>query len=264
MTRMGQLRHVFSSKLPVRLKLRIYRAAICSLFTYGSEAWTLDERTRATLNGANARCLSRITGRTIHEEASTRTRTFDLVAAIRRTRTRWLGHILRMGPSRMLYRTAIQQYKLGSEGNLFMDVPPHFTLEETIELAQDRTEWKMMMAVCIPQDKVGKTTRPTTRNGPGRWFGHGADAVWISPPPSQPETTTTTQFPATAPQLNPTTTNNDNDTTTTTSTTTPTAATPMPINEALAAAMATGIAELPTTTPSVKLTPSWVRLVKPR
>ena len=154
MTRMGQLRHVFSSKLPVSLKLRIYRAAICSLFTYGSEAWTLDERTRATLNGANARCLSRITGRTIHEEASARSRTFDLVAAIRRTRMRWLGHILRMGPSRMLYRAAIQQCAIGSEGNLFMDVPPHLTIEEIVTLAQDRNVWKRMTAMRIPHDKV--------------------------------------------------------------------------------------------------------------
>ena len=88
MDRMGQLRHVFSSKLPVWLKLKIYKAAVCSLFTYGSEAWNLNERTRAAINGANSRCLSRITGRTIHEEANARTRTYDLVTAIRRTRAR--------------------------------------------------------------------------------------------------------------------------------------------------------------------------------
>ena len=96
MTRMGQLRQVFSSELPISLKLKVYRAAICSLFTYGSEAWNLDEATCAALNGANSRCLSRITGRTIQQEASERTRAFDLVAAIRRTRASWLGHILRM------------------------------------------------------------------------------------------------------------------------------------------------------------------------
>ena len=98
MTRMGQLRQVFNSELPTSLKLKVYRAAICSLFTYGSEAWNLDEATCAALNGANSRCLSRITGRTIQQEANERTRAFDLVAAIRRTRASWLGHILRMDP----------------------------------------------------------------------------------------------------------------------------------------------------------------------
>ena len=70
MDRMGQLLHVFSSKLPVDIKLKVYRVAICSLFTHGSEAWNVDERTRTALNGVNSRCLSRITGRTIQEEVS--------------------------------------------------------------------------------------------------------------------------------------------------------------------------------------------------
>ena len=70
MTRMGELRQVFSSKLPMQLKLKIYKAAICSLFTYGSEAWCLDEATCAALNGANSRCLSRITGHCMCHGAS--------------------------------------------------------------------------------------------------------------------------------------------------------------------------------------------------
>ena len=163
MARMGQLRQVFSSKLPISLKMKVYRAAICSLFTYGSEAWNLDEKTRAALNGANSRCLSRITGRSIQEEASSRSRTFDLVAAIRRTRARWLGHILRMGPQRMLYRAAIRQHELGSEGNLFMDVPHYLSLPEIIAMAQDRNEWKRVMMSRIPPPmKTMTTTRNTT------------------------------------------------------------------------------------------------------
>ena len=70
MSRMGQLRHVFNSKIPVNLKMKIYKAAVCSILTYGSEAWRLDEKTLATLNGVNARCLSRFTGKDAHVEAS--------------------------------------------------------------------------------------------------------------------------------------------------------------------------------------------------
>ena len=184
MTHMGQLRQVFSIKLSLDIKLKVYRAAICSLFTYGSEAWKLDERTRAALNGANAPCLSHITGHSIHEEASTRTRTFDLVEAIRRTRARWLGHILRMGPKRMIYHTVIRQHEMNHEGNLFADVSHNLSLVQIIELAQDRDEWKKVMASHIPQEKSSATPSRTQ----GRWFGHGLDTVWIGPEPHIPPT----------------------------------------------------------------------------
>ena len=38
MARMGDLRHVFGSKLKYATKMKIYKTAVCSLFTYGSEA----------------------------------------------------------------------------------------------------------------------------------------------------------------------------------------------------------------------------------
>ena len=41
---MGALRNVFDSGIPLGLKLKIYKTAICSLLTYGCEAWTLTER----------------------------------------------------------------------------------------------------------------------------------------------------------------------------------------------------------------------------
>ena len=83
MSRCGDLRAVFSSEnIPLALKLQIYKTAVCSLLTFGSEAWRLDEKTIAKINGCNARCLSHITHKSAHEEASAKTRTFDLVAAI--------------------------------------------------------------------------------------------------------------------------------------------------------------------------------------
>ena len=93
--RCGALRHIFDCKgLPLTLKLKIYVAAVVSIMTYGCEAWNIDEPTRAKLNGANARLLSRFTGKTSHEEASDRKRTYDMVMAIRKRRHQWLGHIL--------------------------------------------------------------------------------------------------------------------------------------------------------------------------
>ena len=86
--------------------MKIYKCVVGSLFTYGSEAWYLNESTMAAINGANARCVSRITGRSVHEEASPSTRTYDLVADIRERRHKWLGHILRL-PGNRLIKTAL-------------------------------------------------------------------------------------------------------------------------------------------------------------
>ena len=62
MQRCGQLRHVFDSPfMGDRLKMRLYKVAVCSLMTYGCEAWTLSEKVMRKLNGANSQMLSRIT-----------------------------------------------------------------------------------------------------------------------------------------------------------------------------------------------------------
>ena len=107
MARMGKLTHVFNSEVSFGLKMRVYKCAVCSLFTYGSEAWNLDVATVAAINGANAACLSRITGRSRHVEASSRTRTYDLIRDIRKRRYEWLGHILRM-PGERLLKVAVE------------------------------------------------------------------------------------------------------------------------------------------------------------
>ena len=110
------------------LKMRLYKSTICPLFTYGSKAWTIDDRTRAAINGANAKCISRITGRRIHEEVSVKTRTFDLlVREIRKWRYKWLGHILRMKRSRLVKHAITVQFVRGTPGSIFMDAPTNFT-----------------------------------------------------------------------------------------------------------------------------------------
>ena len=143
MSRCGELRQVFSSSaLPQKLKLDVYKAAVTSILTYGCEAWQLNKRTQARINGANARCLSRITGKDAHTEASAATRTYDLVQAIRRRRYIWLGHILRMQDDRLVKLAAKAQYEREEHGNLFMDAPRHSNFDELVEMAGDRAAWK--------------------------------------------------------------------------------------------------------------------------
>ena len=75
----------------------------------------------AMINGCNARCLSHITGRSAHVEASARTRTLDLVGEIRQRRYRWLGHILSMPDNRLLKEAIKVQHEMGLPVSIFMD-----------------------------------------------------------------------------------------------------------------------------------------------
>ena len=84
--RHGKMRHIWKSKdLHLRLKMRLYVSAVCSVMIYGSEAWKLDDQTKRALNGAKSKMVATITGRTIHEEAS-EGNTYDVIAGIRATR----------------------------------------------------------------------------------------------------------------------------------------------------------------------------------
>ena len=112
MKRCGQLRQCFDSEsISLRVKLNIYKAAVMSLMTYVNEAWTLNTECMAKINGTNARCLSRITGKTVHQEASERTQTFNIIKALRRRRFKWLGHILRMDEDRLVLKAVKVQYE---------------------------------------------------------------------------------------------------------------------------------------------------------
>ena len=165
MSRCGELRQVFSSDtIPQNLKIEIYKSAVSSLLTYGCEAWHLDKRTQARINGANARCMARITGKDAHTEASKATRTYDLVQAIRRRRYIWLGHILRMKDARLVKIAVKAQFERGKQGNIFMDAPQQASFEELEEMAADRAAWTAHWDRRFPD--TGKRTKPIKKRKP--------------------------------------------------------------------------------------------------
>ena len=144
-SRMGELRQVFNAKISFGMKLKIYKTAICSLLTYGCEAWHLTEEVCAMINGANARLLSRFTHKSAHEEASPRTRTYDLLDAVRRRRLVWLGHILRMQGKRLVKLATVLQFEQQLEGDMFADISQQFTYDDIQRVAQDRDAWKQLV-----------------------------------------------------------------------------------------------------------------------
>ena len=148
MARAGKLRHVWASDaLTLKLKLRLYVAAVCSIMTYGSEAWLLDVPTCRSLNGANATMLARITGKSQHDEAKKATTTFDIVRNIRARRLQWLGHILRMEDHRLVKKAVYHIYMHQQEGDLCMDAPVTDTWSELLDMAKDRDTWRYRVKV---------------------------------------------------------------------------------------------------------------------
>ena len=73
-----------------------------------------------------------------------------------------------------------KQYELGNErgadGNLFMNIPNHPSLQEIISLTQDREGWKRMMESHIPEDKQ----EPLAKNKTDRWVDNDLNTVWVS------------------------------------------------------------------------------------
>ena len=121
--RFGKMRHIWGNKeLHVNLRLRLYKSSVCSILTYGSEAWGLTPTVSAALNGTNSNMVSIITDRHVREEAS-EGKTFDLIKWIRARKLQWLGHILRMGKERKVKQAIFIMFKTPQQGDMLMDAP---------------------------------------------------------------------------------------------------------------------------------------------
>ena len=92
-------------------------------------------------HGANSQMVAIITGKTIREEATEATRTYDLVASIRATRLRWLGQILRMGEDRLVKKAVRTLHMDGRVGDILMDAPKA-TWRELCLMAADEKGWQ--------------------------------------------------------------------------------------------------------------------------
>ena len=142
-SRFGKMRHIWKCKsLHIRLRLRLYVSSVCSILTYGSEAWNITEEVRRKINGANSVMLSVITGNTPRQEAVATTCSFNLVRAIRARRLQWLGHILRLDEDRILQRAIKDIYDHRCKGDILMDAPKTGSWRELRLWAADRDKWR--------------------------------------------------------------------------------------------------------------------------
>jgi len=119
---------------------------VCSILTYGSEAWMLTDALQSRIRNWNARCLHHISGRNHRDE--TKEPSFDVLGAIRATRLRWLGHILRLPGVRLIKQWVVQEWEENRKtaGSIFMDAPAHDSIEELAQHAFDRQAWRARVA----------------------------------------------------------------------------------------------------------------------
>ena len=145
--RFTSLFHLWADhRLSIPLRLRLYCTAVCSTFSHASEAWDMTETVMKKINGFNSRCLHFITGKSYRETAVNPD--FNLLRSIRQRRLRYLGHILRLPPDRLLRRSLfayIAGWDTVPEGSLIADCPPGLSLEDLAEIAADRKSWAEMV-----------------------------------------------------------------------------------------------------------------------
>ena len=109
----------FSSRLlPKNLKIKIYRTIILSVVSYGCETWSLTLREKRKLKVFENTVLRRIFGprrdevtgewrRLYNEELTDLYSSPNIVRVIKSIRTRWAGHVARMGEEREVYRVLL-------------------------------------------------------------------------------------------------------------------------------------------------------------
>ena len=136
----GKLRHIWkSSCLSLKAKLQLYQSGVCSVLVYGNEAWKLTSKVAKMLRGWNARCLAQISGRDVPEEC--RSPSFDLLAALRVRRLRWVGCVLRKADGCLDRRVLVSKTQPYDEGDVLADCPGHNDMSELISMASDRGNW---------------------------------------------------------------------------------------------------------------------------
>ena len=135
-------RRIFTAaKLPVAMRLRLYRTLVVSTMLYGCKAWMFTDTMRKRVNGANSKMLAQITRRSIHQEAQSPT--FCAVEHALTRRWEYLGHILRLDDHRALKQFVINLSPAFpyQDGSLLSDTIFR-SIGEMQTAASDRKEWR--------------------------------------------------------------------------------------------------------------------------
>ena len=95
-----------SRSIQISTKIRIYKAAVITVLTYGCEVWNTTKVQMKRMETFHQRCLRRILRirwfhRVRNEDVLQRAKTTDLESHISSMRLRWFGHVARMPETRL-------------------------------------------------------------------------------------------------------------------------------------------------------------------
>ena len=97
---------LMSAQLPVSFRCRLYNSLISSsTLAYGCEAWKMTLPVQIMINSTCSKQLA-------------------LITKIKRRRHEYLGHILRLDPSRLLHRFIVEILPLHKQGSLITSEVP--------------------------------------------------------------------------------------------------------------------------------------------
>ena len=145
-------------------KLKLYKVLIRPVVMYGCDSWTLTDEHERWLLTFERRVMRMIYGPTRDDDGTYRVlynheirnlmKIPDLVREIKAQRIRWLGHVLRSDPERMVQRSlrgeppfgrrrgrCWRRWLLGVENDLAFSG----CLVQYEELARDRTRWSRII-----------------------------------------------------------------------------------------------------------------------
>ena len=151
--------NICDKKQQMSWRLQWYVAWVVAPALHNVGCWLLDPRTQRRMNGRNSRLLSRITGRSVHDEA--RSPTFCIVQWAKWKRARWLGHLLREKELSLVLEAVYEEWGRGEKGTLLDSAPDHRSRAHLVALAgkEDGTwkEWckNLKEAVRPPEKKEG-------------------------------------------------------------------------------------------------------------
>ena len=107
----------------------------------GCECWDMGWAAGA-VGAWNARRLAVLTGREIRSEYLEPS--YDLIGAVRARRMQYVGHVLRLGEGRLLFKALEAEWDSlgGAGGGLLYDAPRLESFNELVMVASDRDLWR--------------------------------------------------------------------------------------------------------------------------
>ena len=156
----GKVRKVLTNmELDLRIRLRLLKCFVWSVLLYGSEAWTLDKKLKKRLEAAEMWFLrrmlrvpwtARMTNERVLELAGVGR---ELLRVVRTRQLRFLGHLLRRNGlekeallGRIEGTRARGRPRIKYSASLMEDIPGDLRFVDLVEMAQDRREWRSMVA----------------------------------------------------------------------------------------------------------------------